>query len=106
MKEQSKDNIGMVKRQVRVINYSVEDELWKQNVLGEQNPDQLRNTVLFLIGVNCGLRAGDEHYDLRRDALGKASQFEFKCNDSGVHCLVYSEDTVTKTNDGGIDSLK
>ena len=36
----------------------------------------------------------------------KPSQFTFKRNEDGVRCLVYSEDTITKTNDRGIDSLK
>ena len=106
MKERAQENVGMVKKQAGVMNYKVEDLLWKQNVLGEETPDQLRNTVLFLIGINCRLRAGDEHYDLCRDSPNKPSQLTFKRNEDGVRCLVYSEDTITKTNDGGIDSLK
>ena len=106
MKERAQENVGMVKKQAGVVNYEVEDLLWKQNILGEETPDKLRNTVLFLIGINCGLRAGDEHYDLCRDSPNKPSQFAFKRNEDGVRCLVYSEDTITKTNDGGIDSLK
>ena len=106
MKEHAQENVGMVKKQAGVVNYEVEDLLWKQNVLGEETPDQLQNTVLFLIGINCGLRAGDEHYDLHRDSPNKPSQLTFKRNEDGVRCLVYSEDTITKTNDGGIDSLK
>ena len=74
MKECAQENVGIVKKQAGVMNYEVEDLLWKQNVLGEETPDQLRNTVLFLIGINCGLRAGDEHYDLHRDSPNKASQ--------------------------------
>ena len=106
MKKRVRENVGMVKKQASVMNYEVEDLLWKQNVLGEETPDQLQNTVLFLIGINCGLRAGDEHYDLHRDSPNKPSQLTFKRNKDGVRCLVYSEDTITKTNDGGIDSLK
>ena len=61
---------------------------------------------MFLVGINCSLRAGDEHYDLRRDGPEKGSQFSFKRNDKGIRCLVYEEDTITKTNDGGIGSLR
>ena len=55
---------------------------------------------------NCGLRAGDEHYDLRRDGPSKMSQFTFRCNSQGARCLVYQEDCITKTNDGGLNSMK
>ena len=59
-----------------------------------------------MIGINCGLHACDEHYDLHRDTHEKSSQFSFKHNELGVCCLVYTEDTITKTNDGGIDSMQ
>ena len=74
--------------------------------LGEDTPDKLRATVLFLIGINCGMRAGEEHYELRRDGPTKLSQFSFKRNDTGARCVVYEEDTITKTNDGGINSMR
>ena len=64
MKEHAQNNIGTVKRQANVITYEYENMLWDKNILGKQNPDQLRQTVMFLIGINCGLRAGDEHHDL------------------------------------------
>ena len=41
MKECAQENVGMVKKQAGVMNYEVEDLLWKQNVLGEETPDQL-----------------------------------------------------------------
>ena len=65
MKERASDNIGMVKKQAEVITYEYENELWQKGLLGEHDADTLRNTVLFLIGINCVLRAGDEHYYLR-----------------------------------------
>ena len=64
MKERAEANIGMVKKQVQVITLEYENELWERVILGEHDPDPLRNTVLFLIGINCILRAGDEHYYL------------------------------------------
>ena len=39
--------------------------------LGEEGPNQLHDTVLFLLGMNLALRAGDEHYDLRRPCDSK-----------------------------------
>ena len=62
---------------------------------------------LFILGINLALRAGDEHHDLRRDAPDKPSQLSFECDTkTGKRCLVYREDTVMKTNDGGISNLK
>ena len=44
----------------------MENELWVKGVLGEDNLEKLRNTVLFLIGINATLRAIEEHYHLCR----------------------------------------
>ena len=79
--------------------------MWDKGVLGEHEPEILCDTVLFLVGINCGLRAGDEHHDLRRDAPGKPSQFSFQRSENGDRCVVYTEDTVTKTNDGGLKHM-
>ena len=96
----------MVKRQAQVITLDYENELWDKGLLGEHDADTLRNTVLFLIGINCILRAGDEHYYLHRDMPDKPSQLQFKINSKGEKCLVYTEDTVTKANDGGLANMK
>ena len=58
-------NIGVVKKQANFITYEMEEKLWKFGILGEENPDQLRNTDLFLIGINVHLFAIEEHYALR-----------------------------------------
>ena len=58
------NNIGMVKKQAGMITDNIQNELWEKGILGEENPDQLHSTVLFLLGWNLGLRAGDEHYAL------------------------------------------
>ena len=55
----------MIKKQAQVISMNFENQLWANNVLGEDTPDRLRNTVLFLLGINLALRAGDEHHALR-----------------------------------------
>ena len=106
MKERADDNIGLVKKQAGFIPSDFEDSLWEKQVLGEDTPDKLRDTMLFLLGINLGLRACDEHYDLRRDSKHKPSQCSFQRANNGKRCLVYHEDTVTKTNDGGLKSLK
>ena len=80
--------------------------MWSQNILGEDTADKLRSTVLYLLGVNCALHAGDEHYALRHPGGCTNSQLNFEENSLGVKCLVYREDTVTKTNRGGIRDMK
>ena len=62
MKERAQCQIGMVKRKAGVISHNIEAQLWESGKLGEDSPDKLRQTVLFLIGMNVGLHAGDEHY--------------------------------------------
>ena len=79
--------------------------LWEKGILGDSNPTQLRGTVLFLLGMNVGLRAGDEHYNLRHDSSDLPSQLQFRRNDQGIRCLVYTEDCTTKTNDGGLKHM-
>ena len=104
MKEQASRNIGTTVRQAQYISLEIEEKLWRSGVLGEDSPDKLRDTVIFLLGMNLGLRAGDEHYDLRRETLEKPSQLQFLKDSNGVKCLVYRE--VTKTNDGGINHMR
>ena len=106
VKERAEANTGTVKKQAEVLTYDYENELWDSGILGEHNPDILRNTVMFLIGIHCILRAGDEHYYLHRDMPDKLSQLQFKRNSKGQKCLVYTEDTVNKTNDGGLKNMK
>ena len=106
MKERAAANIGMVTKQAQFISLDHENHMWEQGILGEETPDKLRSTVLFLLGIHCGLRVGDEHYALRRESIGKPSQLTFERSPNGKRCLVYREDCVTKTNDGGLNSLK
>ena len=106
MQERSEQNIGTIRKQAQVISLRYEDELWQKNILGEDNPEKLHNTVLYILGVNLALRAGDEHYALRRSGCGIQSQLSFESNEMGLRCLVYREDTITKTNRGGLRDMK
>ena len=73
--------------------------------MGENSPDILHNTVLYLLGINLALRAGDNHYDLRCDHCGRKSHLSFENNKNGVN-FFWGEDTVTKTNDGGLNDMQ
>ena len=80
--------------------------LWKQGILGEDEPDKLRDTALYLLGVNLTLRAGDEHYNLRCNMPDKLLQLSLERDNNGIRCLVYREDTSTKTNNGGLKQMR
>ena len=94
-------NLVVKKKQAQFITYSYESEMWQKGVLGEDCPDRLKDTVLFLLGRQCALRASDEHYYLRHPSPSEPSQLSFELNALGVKCLVYHEDTISKTHDGG-----
>ena len=106
MKEHAAQNIGMTVKQVVTMPYEVENELWMKGILGEDTPDKLCDTVLFLLGINLGLHACDEHYALHRFSIEAPSQLTFQRSETGKRYLVYHEDTITKTNEGGLKSLK
>ena len=55
MKERALMNLGTVKKQANVISTEFEAHLWDSGILGEDNPDKLRSTVLFLLGIHLGL---------------------------------------------------
>ena len=106
MQEQTAQNIGVVKRQAGIISYEAENLLWEKGILGEDTPDKLRNTVLFLLGINVTLRAVEEHNQLRRDMPNMKSQLAFVLNPKGLRCLLYKEDSITKTHDGGLKDMR
>ena len=106
MKQWAAECIGTTVCRAGFVTQEIDNKMWVDGVLGDENPGQLRETVLFLLGLNVGLCAGDEHYNLRRDTDDLPSQLQFKRNEKGVRCLVYTEDCVTKTNDGSLSSMK
>ena len=103
MQECTAMHVGVTKRQAEVISYEHEQLLWNCDYLGEDEPDKLRNTVLFLLGINVFLRAVEEHYYLHCGTASQPSQISFETDSQGVRCLVYREDSVTKTHDGGLN---
>ena len=106
MKERTEMGVGTVKRQAEFISYEYEEELWDKGLLGEDTPEKLRNTVLYLLGIHLALCGVEEHYLLRRQMPNRDSQLSFKRDSKRVHCLVYSEDTCTKNNDGGLAHMR
>ena len=88
MKEHASLHVGTVTKQADLITFDYENKLWDRGILGEDCPDRLRNTVLFLSGIHLALRASDEHYNLRRDTpAGLESQLSFERNSMGQGAL-------------------
>ncbi len=98
MKQWAKAGLGL-KKSAQVISVTDKERMWEQGVLGDSNPDQLRNTVMYLLGINLALR-GDEHRRLR--GPGHNPQIEVCKDTEGRKFLLYKEDYQTKTNQGGV----
>ena len=76
-----------------------EDRLWCDGILGDKNPEQLVDTLLYLIGVHFGLRAAEEHKSLKVNC-----QFHVDYDhDVGLKYIEYTECT-SKCNQGGLNS--
>lgn len=74
------------------------NDMWSSGILGESNPKQLIDTIVYLLGTHFALRAGKEHKALR---VGECSQFKIKTDKSGDCYLEYAEDT-SKNYTGGL----
>ena len=102
MKALTEKGKGVVKSATPVTS-SMEEQMWKSGVLGEDIPSQLADTVMFLLGINLALRGGEEQKHLRRP--GFDPQITISKDGDGVRCLIYRQDPKHKTNQGGL-SLK
>lgn len=90
MKDLASSGIGIERRQSEVITVADEDDMWEKGILGTDTAEKLRDTLLFLLGLNFALRGGAEHYNLR---YGENSQLKLgKEKDSGREFLEYTED--------------
>ena len=65
MKQRTSAGIGISVRKADVISKTDEDILWSRGVLGTDDPEQLLNTVVYIVGLHCAWRAGKEHRFLR-----------------------------------------
>ena len=104
MKSRHESGIGHKVRQAEILSLSDEEILWSMGLLGSSNPQVLLNTLVYLLGLHCALRAGKEHRVLR--SLPFKSQFEFLVDSAGQYYVKYTEDTGLKTNKGGLKHRK
>ncbi len=103
MKGRAREGVGR-KESSDAISLEQEEVLWQQNVLGESSPDQLRETVMFLLGVNLALHGGEEHKRLR--CPGFNPQVTIQVDNQGQKYLLFKEDLTSKTNQGGLTGRK
>ena len=69
--------------------------MWEHGYLGTGNLEILRNTLVWVLGLNFALRAGQEHRNLRM----KNSQLSVGIDEDGKQYFEYKEDA-SKTNSG------
>ena len=98
MKISAQKKLGLKPRQVVVVSEEIENFFWDKSFLGN-NPEVLLRTTFYLIGLNFGMRAGDEHRKL------SSTNFSFHTDSEGREYLLYS-DGVSKTKQGGLKHRK
>lgn len=104
MKVRCRSGLGNNVKQAQVITFQEEDLMWSKGILGVDTPQKLLDTLVYMLGLSCALRAGKEHRALR--SLDHNSQFCIKYDDEGYKFLFYREDLCNKTNRGGIKHKK
>ena len=72
-----------------------EENLWKNRVLGEQNPKSLLYTLWYLLTLHFGLRGCQEHHEMF------VEDFTFNKDDQGTEYVTFEENP-TKTRQGGL----
>lgn len=99
MKECARAGLGR-KQSADIISVDDEEKMWREGMLGDDKPEQLLHTVMYLLGLNLALHGGDEHRKLR--APGHNSQLEILKDSEGKKFIKFTEDVVSKTNQGGL----
>ena len=75
--------------------------MWEHGFLGSENAELLRHTLVWVLGIQFALRAGQEHRNLRLEN----SQLSLQCDELGREFLQYTED-ISKTNNGRLSHLR
>ncbi len=97
----SREGFITPKSKAQVITYSQEDNMWKSGILSSETPERLVYTLLYSLGVQFALQAGEEHKSLK---IGKQLSLEKDVN-TGEDFLQYVEHTA-KNNQGGLSAMK
>ena len=103
MKERHAEGLG-IRKSAEIISLRQENLLFESGALGEETPVQLVRTVIYMLGLHLALRGGIEHNKLRRP--GFECQISVEMDDKNRERLVYREDPLQKTNQGGLMSKR
>ncbi len=60
MKQHTAKGLG-VKQSATMVSKENEEVMWQKGILGEDDPSQLLDMVLYLLGINWALCGGEEH---------------------------------------------
>ena len=91
--------LGVKVRRAEPISVQEENLLWEKGLLGDDSPQVLLDTMIFLCGLYLSLRSGKEHRDLAWD------QIELVEPADAPPFLLYTEN-VSKNNSGGLAQRK
>ena len=75
--------------------------MWEHGFLRSENAELLCDTLVWVLGVQFPLRAGQEQRNLRL----RNSQLSLQCDELKREFLQYTED-IRKKNDGGLSHLR
>ena len=90
-----------MKQSCDVISIENEKKLFDCKALGDDEPEKLLRTVIYMLGLHLALRGGVEHYRLRRPGFDPQIKTEIDEN-SDKEIIIYREDPLQKTNQGGL----
>lgn len=100
MKNLRAQGLGTSPKQAEPITETEQECLWAKNVLGDQTPKSLLDTMVFMCGLFFALRSGQEHRTLRLEQIRLVEP-----PDGKPAYLVYTEN-VSKNNPGGLKHRK
>ena len=69
MKDLHRQGVGNSTKSAEIMTPEMEEEMWKNNILGDDTPRKLIDTLVYCFGLNFAMRSGEEHRNLRPDML-------------------------------------
>ena len=99
LKDLHRQGIGNTTKRADCISEDIEEKLWEKNVLGDDTPAKLVDTLVFCFGLNFALRSEQEHRNLRPDML------QLVTPPDATAYLIYTE-SGSKNRQGGLNERK
>ena len=98
LKDLHSKGIGTTTKQADVISSDLEEQLWEQNILGDDSPEKLLHTLVYCFSLHFALRSGKEHRSIRLDMLTVV--------DSGSKPYLLYTESGSKNHTGGLNQQK